>query len=76
MITLVLKAGVTCWGGINMRIGFLGLLGLLFIGLKLAGAITWSWWFVLLPLYAIPLFFVLTSVVLVIAAASGGGKKF
>lgn len=34
-----------------MKIGFLGLLGLLFIGLKLAGIITWSWWLVLLPLY-------------------------
>lgn len=30
---------------------FLSLLGLLFIGLKLGGAIGWSWWFVLLPLY-------------------------
>lgn len=32
-------------------IGFLGLLGLLFIGLKLTGYINWSWWLVLLPLY-------------------------
>jgi hypothetical protein len=32
-------------------INFLGLLGLLFIGLKLTGHITWSWWLVLLPLY-------------------------
>lgn len=30
---------------------FLGLLGLLFIGLKLTGFIAWSWWWVLLPLY-------------------------
>lgn len=35
-----------------MQIGFIGLLGLLFIGLKLAGIITWSWWLVLLPMYA------------------------
>lgn len=35
----------------NYGVGFLGLLGLLFIGLKLAGIITWSWWLVLLPLY-------------------------
>ena len=33
-------------------VGFCGLLGLLFIGLKLTGYITWSWWLVLLPLYA------------------------
>lgn len=30
--------------------GFLGLLTLLFIGLKLAGVIDWSWWLVLSPL--------------------------
>lgn len=32
-------------------VGFLGLLGLLFIGLKLGGVITWSWWWVTLPLW-------------------------
>ena len=32
-------------------IGFFGLLGILFIGLKLTGVINWSWWLVLLPLY-------------------------
>jgi len=32
-------------------VGFLGLLGLLFIGLKLAGVIGWSWWYVTLPLW-------------------------
>lgn len=31
--------------------GFLGFLGLLFIALKLTNVITWSWVFVLLPLY-------------------------
>jgi hypothetical protein len=35
-----------------------GLLGLLFIGLKLTGYITWSWWAVLLPFYG-PLLVVL-----------------
>ena len=30
---------------------FLPLLGLLFIGLKLANVITWSWWLVLAPIY-------------------------
>lgn len=33
-------------------IGFLGLLGLLFIGLKLGGVIEWSWLWVLCPLWA------------------------
>lgn len=29
----------------------IGLLGVLFVGLKLAEIITWSWWLVLLPFY-------------------------
>ena len=32
-------------------IGFFGLLTLLFIGLKLGGVITWSWLWVLAPLW-------------------------
>lgn len=32
-------------------VGFFGLLGLLFIALKLTGHIDWSWWLVLLPIY-------------------------
>jgi len=35
-------------------IGFFGLLGIVFIILKLIGKIDWSWWYVLMPLY-IPL---------------------
>lgn len=35
-------------------IGFLGLLTVLFIGLKLTGYIDWSWWWVLSPLWLIP----------------------
>ena len=35
----------------NGGIGFVGALALLFIGLKLAGVIQWSWWLVLLPLW-------------------------
>ena len=31
-------------------VGFFGLLTLILITLKLTGVITWSWWFVLLPL--------------------------
>ena len=37
--------------GVNFNIGFLGLLALLFIGLRLGGVIDWSWWIVLLPLW-------------------------
>jgi len=32
-------------------VSFLGLLTILFIGLKLTGYVMWSWWLVLLPLY-------------------------
>ena len=32
-------------------IGFTGLLTLLFIGLKLTGYISWSWWWVLSPIW-------------------------
>ena len=34
-----------------MKVGFFGLLGLLFIGLKVSNVIAWSWWLVLLPFY-------------------------
>jgi len=49
---------------------FLSLLAILFIGLKLAGVIMWSWWLVLLPLYAgIAIFLV----ILIGTIAIGGG---
>jgi predicted tellurium resistance membrane protein TerC len=32
-------------------VGFCGLLVLLFIGLKLTGHITWSWWWVFAPVW-------------------------
>lgn len=32
-------------------VGFAGFLTLLFIGLKLTGYISWSWWWVLSPLW-------------------------
>lgn len=39
---------------------FLPLLTVLFIGLKLVGSITWSWWWVLSPLWlGIPVLFIL-----------------
>jgi len=37
----------------NVRsgVGFVSLLGLLFIGLKLGNVIAWSWWWVLSPFW-------------------------
>ena len=43
---------------VNNGVSFTGLLLLLFIGLKLTGNITWSWWWVLSPFW-IPLAIVL-----------------
>ena len=42
-----------------MQIGFWGLLGLLFIGLKLSGVIAWSWLWVLAPFWVATLIFVI-----------------
>lgn len=47
------------WGG-----GFLGLLTLLFIGLKLTGQIAWSWWWVLSPFW-VPFAFVVVLLIIV-----------
>lgn len=44
-------------------IGFCGLLAIAFIVLKLTGVITWSWWWVLAPLW-IPFLIVLGIVIL------------
>ncbi|MGV1835217.1 hypothetical protein ACQZ6C_10685 [Rhizobium rhizogenes] len=34
-----------------MQLNLMGLFGLLFVGLKLTGYLTWSWWLVLLPFW-------------------------
>lgn len=41
-----------------MQVGFFGLLGLLFIGLKLTGAIDWAWIWVLAPFWVAALLIV------------------
>lgn len=46
---------------------FFMLLGLLFIGLKLASIITWSWWLVLAPLYVWPVLLFTLSVVVAVS---------
>lgn len=48
-------------------VGFLTLLGLLFIGLKLAGLIDWAWWVVLAPIWGQLAFIALLFVALAIA---------
>lgn len=49
-------------------IGFDGLLTLLFIGLKLTGNITWSWWWVLSPLWISVLFLLVVLMIVIIGA--------
>lgn len=49
---------------------FLGALTLLFAGLKLAGIITWSWWWVTSPLWCgFLLWFMLVMVVIAVFLA-------
>lgn len=53
--------------------GFLGLLTILYIGLKLTGFVDWSWWLVLLPLYGplavIGVMFIIAGLLMAIGAA-------
>jgi membrane protein YdbS with pleckstrin-like domain len=48
-------------------IGFVGLLTILFIGLKLTDFISWSWWWVLSPLW-ISAILVIVFVVIFVAS--------
>lgn len=45
-----------------MKVTFLSLLGIVFIVLKLTHVIDWSWWFVLIPIYAGPFVWLLAVV--------------
>jgi len=44
-------------------IGFFGLLGIVFITLKLTDVIGWSWWLVLLPIYGIPVVLIVVGII-------------
>lgn len=60
-------------------IGFFGLLAVLFIGLKLTGFISWSWWWVLAPIWAPAAAGVLLAAAVVAVAAwlyvAGGDRN-
>ncbi len=53
-------------------VGFTGLLAIVFIILKLLGKITWSWWWVLSPLWVS---FVLIVVVAIFVVAIDASRK-
>lgn len=56
---------------IKMKTGFLSLLTILFIALKLTGVIAWSWWWVLAPTWiGLGLFLILAALVLAAHAFS------
>ena len=55
-----------------MQIGFFGLLTILFVGLKLAGFIDWSWVWVLAPFWISILLAVFVLLLLAISGAFGG----
>ena len=60
----------------NGGIGFFGALTLLFIFLKLTGSISWSWWWVLAPLWiSFVVFLVIMLVLFIIIVAMENSKK-
>lgn len=60
-----------------MNIGLLGVVGIVFLVLKLCSVIAWSWWWVLLPFYAIPAGFLIMflSGLILVGAAKRSHKK-
>ena len=53
-------------------VGFFGLLTVLFIGLKLTGHVSWSWWWVLSPLWgSFLLGLILLTIILACVALTG-----
>jgi hypothetical protein len=56
-------------------IGVLGLLGVVFVTLKLLHKITWSWWLVTLPFWGgVAIALLILTAILVIAAGHAGAK--
>ena len=60
---------------VNGGIGFVGLLTIVFIVLKLLGKITWSWWWVLSPLWINAGIVLLILAILFIAAVVKAVKE-
>ena len=44
-------------------IGFVGMLTVLFVGLKLTGFIDWTWWWVLSPVWIATIFVVIALII-------------
>ena len=68
--------GEIYWSRENKKgLGFTGALTLLFIGLKLTGFITWSWWWILSPIW-IPIagLFIVVGVMVIQVLIKGAGR--
>lgn len=48
-----------------MKVGILGVLGCIFITLKLCGIINWSWWLITLPIWGGIIAYSITLLVLI-----------
>ena len=57
-------------------IGFVGLLTIVFITLKLTGYITWSWWWVLSPIWISWIFIFLILIIVIVWAVMQDKKGF
>lgn len=56
-------------------IGFADLLTIIFIALKLCGIITWSWWWVLSPLWISAILWVIVVVIVLLAGGRKNGRN-
>ena len=56
-------------------IGFFGLLGIVFITLKLCGVIDWEWWLVLAPIWVPVLVVFVVVFIITLVDAVRGGKR-
>ena len=56
-------------------IGFTGLLTIVFIILKLCGIITWSWWWVLSPLWISAILWVIVVVIVLLVREWKNGRS-
>ena len=56
------------------EIGFAGLLTIVFIILKLCGIITWSWWWVLSPLWISTILWVILVIIVLLVGGWKNGR--
>lgn len=62
--------------GTSGGIGFVGLLTIVFITLKLLGKITWSWVWVLSPIWISIIIYVAVIIITLIAAAISSRRRY